>query len=38
MEDNKYLGNFTNGYKMHNIWRQNVEGENGERGNRNIYV
>lgn len=27
MEDNKYLGNFTNGYKMYNVWRQSVEGE-----------
>ena len=22
IEDNKYIGNFSNSYKMHNIWRQ----------------
>ena len=25
MEDNKYIGNFVNSYKMHSIWRQGLE-------------
>jgi hypothetical protein len=25
MEDNKYMGSFTNSYRMHNIWRQALE-------------
>ena len=25
LEDNGYLGSFTNYYKMHNIWRQELE-------------